>query len=349
MTLEPVPLNFYQRLFTYAHLADVAYCIDEVHKLLRPFGCSLQCDKLDLRLRAQWLDTVAGYVAVGHLFEKRVKTVVVALRGTRSVGDSFRDARVGMVAFVPLGLPECRGCRVHKGFYAAFESVVAHVGATVAAELEGEYELLVVGHSYGGAVAHLLGLHFLAQGHRNVRVVTLGQPLLGNANFVEWADGVYGSHLPVDLLSFDRRLYRVVHKADIVASLPTRGKWDETYAQFANQVYLNVTSKVEPRQDQVLDCGTDERCLASDETRPLWLLVLTNYLENHTTYFRRMGRCGLDEFGLFLGREVSLATLPPSLQGTAALLEKRLRARRKTNPSWTQSATRQARMGRHIY
>ena len=40
------------------------------------------------------------------------------------------------------------------------------------------YELIILGHSLGGSIAYLLGLHYLDLGFDKLTLVTMGQPLL---------------------------------------------------------------------------------------------------------------------------------------------------------------------------
>ncbi|KAM3125134.1 hypothetical protein ACQ2H7_001670 [Candidozyma auris] len=228
-------------------------------------------------------DAVCGYIATTHsdifnytntLFRK--KTIVVSLRGTRSLSDVLTDLRVDMVPFkqVHHRLPRCgEKCKVHKGFAAYFDNTLAAIEDTLVAELDNarsseDYELVVVGHSMGGSVAILLALHFLGLGYEKLTLVTMGQPLVGNSEFTTWADFVLGSYLPMEHGSFERKYLRVIHKGDLVTQVPSTSRnFLDKYAQFQNQVYLNVTGgETNPKPEEVVDCfsETNPLCIAND-------------------------------------------------------------------------------------
>lgn len=276
----------YADLFTQAHLIDISYCISKFSRILYPFECGLHCHESfpNVSLVYQWYDDdlVCGYVATtsASLFhtEQATKKMVVSLRGTRSIPDTITDMKVDMTDYSNLHyhLPYCFGCKVHLGFYGYFLRLVGKVQEVVESEINNDYEIYVLGHSLGGLVGMLLALHFLDLGH-HVRLVTMGQPLLGNLEFASWVDTVLGSHM-----------LRVVHKDDIVTVLPRSRPLSE-YAQFDSQVYVNCSAACTvPRPKQVYHCDSaqDPSCIAGDFGG-----LAGDYLESHNTYFRRLGLC----------------------------------------------------------
>ena len=52
-----------------------------------------------------------------------------------------------------------------------------------------DYQLLIVGHSMGGALATLLGLSYQNYG-KSPLVITFGQPRVGNPAFAQFVDEV---------------------------------------------------------------------------------------------------------------------------------------------------------------
>ena len=84
------------------------------------------------------------------------KRLVVSIRGT----ESFANVVVDALTFLsPTGLiPGCSGCRVHSGFYLAWQAVNNVVKTLLSNQLASYpgYQLVVTGHSLGGAVAALL-------------------------------------------------------------------------------------------------------------------------------------------------------------------------------------------------
>ncbi|RKP30787.1 alpha/beta-hydrolase [Metschnikowia bicuspidata] len=317
-----IPDSDYRNLFRYLHLIDIAYCVGGFSRISPPFDCPLDCAELfpHLTLVHQWCctDSVCGYMAstdeplfpandtpnvaaqplAYHTKLPRIsalpRTVVVALRGTRSLADTLADLNIDMTPYVSAGgsVPPCGDlCKVHAGFHASYRAVVDVVEPFLETELQkgGPHtNVVVVGHSLGGAVALLVALHCLALGVENTRVVTMGQPLVGNRPFAEWADYVLGSELPVGHCR--RRWTRVVHKNDIVATVP-RGAFLHHYVQFHNQVYVNTSAAdYVPALKDVIDCRTRDnpRCIAGDVLRA----GMAEYLLVHNTYFRHLGLCG---------------------------------------------------------
>ena len=95
-------------------------------------------------------------------------------------------------------LPLCGfDCKVHRGFHDYYTRTLSIIHPYIMEELnncieDDNYELIILGHSLGGSIAYLLGLHYLDLGFDKLTLVTMGQPLLGNENFVSWGDKVLG-------------------------------------------------------------------------------------------------------------------------------------------------------------
>lgn len=310
---EIIPNAISSRLYlempVYAHLLDIAYCVTSFNRIDNPFQCDLACDAFPgMELVYQWYfdDAVCGYIAKttqdvftnGTTSEKSQKTtIVVGLRGTRSFGDSFADLQVDMVSYnLPTTyLPPCIGCKVHKGFMGYATRTIGIMESVLIREVKeatingGEYQIIVVGHSLGGAIALLVALRILDLSYDNLICVTFGQPLVGNQNFVQWTDYVMKSMESTDRLP--RKFYRVIHKNDMVTTVPNNDQLlINTYKQFLNQIYLNCSNnEALPLREQVVDCGYGDNplCIAKD------VPIGHNYMQSHLTYFRHMGLCGI--------------------------------------------------------
>lgn len=308
---SPIDTEVYTNLYTYAHLIDIAYCVDKFHRIEKPFNCELNCASRfpNMTLVHQWFfdDAVCGYIAstTSNIFlyndtvqqsDPPKKTIVVSLRGTRSFADTVADLKVEMIQYMPLvsKSPFCgNNCKVHKGFWVYFYNTLTEIDNVLDAELDGaNCELVIVGHSLGGSVALLLALHYISLGHSKITLVTMGQPLVGNKEFTTWADYMLGSYMPVAHNTFGRKFIRVIHKNDIVTTIPRVGtKMFERYHQFDNQIYLDVAAdNTHPPPENVVDCYTGEngQCIAGDLHGHEG-----TYLVTHNTYFRYMGRCGI--------------------------------------------------------
>ena len=104
---QPMNTQIYSNLFTYAHLIDISYCISQGKKISKPFNCDLNCEKRfpNMTLVHQWCfaDSVCGYVATTYrniFFNNRTdgeenprKCIIVSLRGTRSIFDTYKDLK----------------------------------------------------------------------------------------------------------------------------------------------------------------------------------------------------------------------------------------------------------------
>lgn len=304
----PIDPEIYSNLYTYAHLIDISYCISEVHGIDPPFKCDLNCEKRfpNMTLVYQWYfpESVTGYIATtydnifNYNIAKPKKTIIISLRGTRSIFDTYADMKVDLIHYSNLGinLPSCgSGCKVHNGFYNYFATALNNINQYVVDEIdEDDYELIILGHSLGGSVALLLGLHYLDVGYDKMTLVTMGQPLTGNFDFVNWADKALGSHNGLKHDSFDRKFLRIIHKNDVITTIPRSRNPFIQYQQFKNQIYLNCsTSNARPQLSQVFDCvdGANQNCIANDFF--YFAFDRRDYLQAHITYFRRMGLCGV--------------------------------------------------------
>lgn len=314
-TIKSIDSDIYSNLYTYAHLIDISYCISEINRIGEPFDCNLNCDKrfpnVSLVYQFYFDDSVTGYIATtksnifnyNQTIDRSKKTIIVSLRGTRSIFDTMADLKLDMIPYTNNGVkaPLCgHNCKVHRGFYDYYSRTLSLIHPYIVQELqsaneeEEDYELLILGHSLGGSVAYLLGLYYVDLGYDKITLVTMGQPLLGNRDFVEWGDRVLGSKYEAKHNDFKRKFLRVIHKNDVVATIPKDPNIFNHYYQFDNQIYLNCSEEDNrPTLQEVVDClvGLNDQCIAKDF--PVFLFARHNYLRIHITYFRRMGLCGM--------------------------------------------------------
>lgn len=155
---------------------------------------------------------------------------------------------------------KCTNCTVHMGFLRSWENtrsiVLKHLLEAKAAH--SDYDIHLVGHSLGGAVAALAGLELEIKGLSPI-ITTFGEPRLGNSGLRDYLDAVF------DLNSEDaeKRFRRVTHKDDPVPLLPLT-EWG--YKMHAGEVYISK-KHLSPEVSDIYHCQGDEdtSCIAVAE------------------------------------------------------------------------------------
>ena len=174
-----------------------------------------------------------------------------------------------------------------------------------------DYELTLVGHSLGGAVATLAALEFQARGW-DVHITTFGEPRLGNKALNRYINERF------NLTTVDpehSRFRRVTHIDDPVPLLPLE-EWG--YSMHAGEIFISKPG-LPPTVDDLQHCGGDEDplCISDHEPPSLtreqmlelkkasidedvhsqgWLSVPPRYklwqlFFAHRDYFWRLGLC----------------------------------------------------------
>ncbi|RMZ86554.1 hypothetical protein DV736_g6221, partial [Chaetothyriales sp. CBS 134916] len=157
------------------------------------------------------------------------------------------------------GVVKCLNCTVHSGFMTSWRNTRCVVVPQVEKALKENagYELTLVGHSLGGAVAALAALEFQARGWEP-HVTTFGEPRVGNKAFNAFVDQRFNLLDP----RHDRRLYRrVTHVNDPVPLLPLE-EWD--YTMHGGEVYISKPGLPPEAQDlQYCSGNQDRHCIAT--------------------------------------------------------------------------------------
>lgn len=192
----------------------------------------------------------------------------------------------------------CKHCTVHLGFMTSWRNarcvVIPHVSKAISAFPD--YQLTLVGHSLGGAVAALASLEFQTRGWKP-HVTTFGEPRLGNAAMSSHIDRRFNltkQDLPLSLYR------RVTHVSDPVPLLPLK-EWG--YHAHAGEIFISKYD-LPPAVEDLERCQGDEdpECIAGprySETKTdigtmwhipnrykLWQLFFA-----HRDYFWRLGVC----------------------------------------------------------
>ncbi|CAA3014607.1 lipase-like isoform X2 [Olea europaea subsp. europaea] len=204
----------------------------------------------------QWLE-LPSFV-IGCLFRKGVLNVHMGMRTV-------------------IGLPFFQ---VHHGFYSAYYNTTLRPGVLNAVkeamDSYGKINIIVTGHSMGGAMAGFCGLDLsLALGKQNVQVMTFGQPRIGNAAFASY----YSQVVPNTI--------RVTNGHDIVPHLPPYYHYfrQKTYHHFPREVWLyniGLGSLIYTVEKVCDNSGEDPKCSRS---------VAGNSISDHLTYYGVEMRC----------------------------------------------------------
>eukprot|EP00911_Craspedida_sp_UC1_P000836 UC1_evm2s641 len=187
--------------------AGISYCLNDS---LTNWTCAL-CKQVgpDFQLKSIFFreaDYIRGIIGLDH--EK--KTVVLAFEGTETLSNWITDLEAFQVDLDFPGAPS--GVRVHGGFWRAYNSVRKHTTTTVSSLVRQNrgYDLLITGHSLGGALAQLAALDYTAAGLSPIpNLVTAGSPRVGNSQFATWSNE-----------TLTRAAWRLTHAHDIVVHLP---------------------------------------------------------------------------------------------------------------------------------
>ncbi|KAK4433936.1 putative feruloyl esterase A [Sesamum alatum] len=202
-----------------------------------------------------------------------LNAIVIAFRGTQetSIQNWVEDLYWKQL---DTDYPGVDDAKVHHGFYSAYHNTSLRPGilnaVQEAKELYGDINIMVTGHSMGGAMAAFcgLGLH-LNLGEQNVQVLTFGQPRIGNAAFASF----YSQVVPNTI--------RVTNGHDVVPHLPPYYYYfpQKTYHHFPREVWLyniGFGSLIYTVEKVCDDSGEDPTCSRS---------VKGNSISDHLTYY----------------------------------------------------------------
>ena len=153
---------------------------------------------------------------------------------------------------------KCTNCTVHLGFMTSWRHTRPHVVPHLEELVKQypKYQLVLVGHSLGGAVAALASLDFKLWGW-NPQVTTFGEPRIGNQELMRYIDKAFSGN---DRENTSEMFRRVTHVDDPVPMLPL-SEWG--YEMHAGEIYISkpeLPPKIEDLQSCVGD--RDPRCIA---------------------------------------------------------------------------------------
>lgn len=296
-----VSVELFAELEELARIVDITYCVGLTSLgISKPFTCLSRCkDFPKFELINTWntgplLSDSCGYIALDHGKQR----VIVAFRGTYSIANTVVDLSTVPQEYVPYpgsdgdeedaktsfdvskdilgGIaghfrrdvePEqdhCTNCTVHMGFHTSWKNTRPHILPEVekARAFFPEYQLTLVGHSLGGAVAALAGLHLQARGY-DPTITTFGEPRIGNQALVSYLDRRFSAKVTPEIDAY-LKYRRVTHVDDPVPLLPL-SEWG--YAMHAGEIYISKPS-LSPDLKDLEHCrgDNDVKCIAGQDS-----------------------------------------------------------------------------------
>ena len=236
------------------------------------------------------LSDSCGYLVVDHAPPH--PRIILAFRGTYSLANTIVDLSTIPQEYVPYpgkedggtgnGGPagivqnlrrilsrdtgseksECTNCTVHAGFMTSWRhtrlQVIPHLTELIA--LYPHYQLTLVGHSLGGAVAALASLEFRSRGWMP-QVTTFGEPRVGNCHMVDFIDRAFPNYTTYR---------RVTHVDDPVPLLPLT-EWG--YRMHGGEIYISRPD-LPPEVSDLEHCSgdADPACIARGDSAQKLLL-----------------------------------------------------------------------------
>lgn len=204
---------------------------------------------------------------------KDPNAIVIAFRGTQehSIQNWIEDLYWKQLDISYPGMPDTM---VHHGFYNAYHMTTIRTSVlnavAKAQEFYGDLDVIVTGHSMGGAMASFCGLDLkVSNTSQNVQVITFGQPRIGNAAFATY----FGKTLPNTI--------RVTNRRDIVPHLPPYYSFfpQKTYHHFATEVWLYDIGM------GILSYGVEKVCDRTGEDPTCSRSVRGTSIADHLNYY----------------------------------------------------------------
>ncbi|KAL1919921.1 uncharacterized protein VTP21DRAFT_1853 [Calcarisporiella thermophila] len=245
----------------YAKLAANAVCT--TLKPGQPYKCGGFCDEFPQTTVIDRFDVdpedIQGYIARDDLR----KAIVISIRGTASLPNAIVDAQFKLIPY-PSKL--VKKAKVHEGFYKAYQGLKKVTIPALTSQLKQypSYDVEVVGHSLGGAMAVMQAADIYenvpAVKKDRLYLVTVGEPRVGNDAFAKW----------ISSAGFVSK--RLVYRRDLVPHFPPR------FFGYENRGPEIHTSA---RTSDTIQCkgGEDERCANGEPVLGLNALDHAVYLD----------------------------------------------------------------------
>jgi len=204
----------------FASLASTTYCSD-TSKIL-DWSCGACVDSATPLIpgKIRIIDSGAGNatrIIVGKLKDQH--GCLMAFRGSNNVLNWVRDFQFWEIN--PRTFQNCKGCKVHSGFFKIWRNVQDEVLSAIHEVGCGQYTVLghaspdnmlyITGHSLGAALTHMAMFTLNDAGWNISKTYSFEAPRIGNKQFSETFAQRFANKFPV---------YRMTHAKDPVVHLP---------------------------------------------------------------------------------------------------------------------------------
>eukprot|EP01084_Bolivina_argentea_P008861 16563_1 len=268
--------SIYNQSNTYIPLyyAYAAYCVDT---LINEWSCKW-CTKASNSF------TIENVISTDYLqafigFDNIENQIVLSFRGTHNYEDWFKDLEYKQISY-----PNIDNAYVHQGFYYAYNEIRDHGLITSIQKLLYKYpnctNILITGHSLGGALAELCALDLIENqiiNNTKLIIYTFGCPRWANKDLALYFDNL--PHISTN--------WRIVNKNDPVAIVP--GKFLGVHGFYHTEteiLYIDYWND----NFKYIECegGEDSLCGYS-----LW----TEEKNAHLWYMNIHEDCGINNYG----------------------------------------------------
>jgi len=237
---------------------------------LQSWSCQYCNGELSTGVTVQFISYDAAtdntcYVATND----NTKEIVLVFRGTeiRSINNFVTDLKFAKSS---VDLDNFPNCSVHTGFLKSYKAHRAVIMDKLPGIMQNfrDYNLVIMGHSLGGAQATICAMDLLYNNGLSTRLVTLGSPRVGDSDFYNNFDPSKIQHI------------RFTHDNDAVVHLPP--EW------FG---FKHVQHEVWSHNGQLVECNDSQ----GEDTQCSYSVSFTSYsISDHLTYFGIKSGCESD-------------------------------------------------------